>query len=234
MCRRSSGTWATPARIASRASPPRSRLPATETDAAGGGPHAGERLGELALAVAGHAGDREDLAGTDRRWTHRAARRRRDRRRRTDLVDLEHRLAELAVALDALRDATSRPTISAASERGVASAVSTVATVLPARSTVTRSETAFTSCSLCEMKMIVRPSSAITPQRLEQRIGLLRGQHRRRLVEDQHARVAVERLQDLDPLLLAQRQLPDPGARVDRDAGSARPARRRAARSGAG
>ena len=56
------------------------------------------------------------------------------------------------------------------------------------------------------------------PQRLEQRIGLLRCQHRRRLVEDQHARVAVERLQNLDPLLLAQRQLPDPGARVDRDA----------------
>ena len=52
--------------------------------------------------------------------------------------------------------------MSAASERGVAVAVSTVSIVLPSRSTVTRSATAFTSCSLCEMKMIVRPSPAIT------------------------------------------------------------------------
>ena len=67
-------------------------------------------------------------------------------------------------ALRATRSAieTSCPTISTASERRVASLVATVATFLPARSTVTRSETAFTSCSLCEMKTIVRPSSAIT------------------------------------------------------------------------
>ena len=55
----------------------------------------------------------------------------------------------------------SRPTISAASDCGVASAVCTVASAFPARSTVTRSETAFTSCSLCEMKMTVLPSEAI-------------------------------------------------------------------------
>ena len=57
---------------------------------------------------------------------------------------------------------TSRPTISVASECGVASAVWTVASAFPARSTVTRSETAFTSLSLCEMKMTVRPSAAIS------------------------------------------------------------------------
>ena len=56
---------------------------------------------------------------------------------------------------------TSRPTISDASERGVDSAVEAVATDLPPRSTVTRSETAVTSFSLCEMKITVRPSSAI-------------------------------------------------------------------------
>ena len=55
----------------------------------------------------------------------------------------------------------SRPTISSASDCGVASAVFAVATVLPPRSTVTRSDTAFTSCSLCEMKTTVLPSSAI-------------------------------------------------------------------------
>ncbi len=43
----------------------------------------------------------------------------------------------------------------------MASAVATVATFFPPRSTVTRSETAFTSWSLWEMKITVRPSSAI-------------------------------------------------------------------------
>ncbi len=51
--------------------------------------------------------------------------------------------------------------MSAVSDCGVASAVFTVPTRRPARSTVTRSETAITSCSLCEMKMTVRPSPAI-------------------------------------------------------------------------
>ena len=43
----------------------------------------------------------------------------------------------------------------------VAPAVDTVAIALPPRRTVTRSATAFTSCSLCEMKITVRPSPAI-------------------------------------------------------------------------
>ena len=55
-------------------------------------------------------------------------------------------------------------------------------------------------------------------QRLEQRLRLLRREHRGRLVEDQDPRLAVERLQDLDALLLAERELPDARARVDGDA----------------
>jgi hypothetical protein len=55
-----------------------------------------------------------------------------------------------------------RPTISDASDSRVDSAVVTVATARPPRSTVTRSETAITSCSLCEMKMTVRPSCTIS------------------------------------------------------------------------
>src|SRR6266511_2703019 len=47
------------------------------------------------------------------------------------------------------------------------------------------------------------------PDRLEQGTGLLRRQHRRRLVKDEDARFPVEGLQDLDPLLLAHGQLPD-------------------------
>ena len=49
----------------------------------------------------------------------------------------------------------------------------------------------------------------------EERDGLLRREDGGRLVHDQDARLTVERLQDLDPLLLADRELPDPGARVD-------------------
>src|SRR5581483_4172708 len=54
-------------------------------------------------------------------------------------------------------------------------------------------------------------------ERLEQRLRLLRREDRRRLVEDQAAGLAIERLQDLDPLLLAERQLPDTRARIDGD-----------------
>ena len=89
---------------------------------------------------------------------------------------------------------------------------------LPPRSTSTRSPTAITSLSLCEMKMIDRPLADQQPQRGEQRLGLRRRQHRGRLVEDQDARIAVERLQDLDPLPLADRQRADTRRR-DRRAG---------------
>ncbi len=52
-------------------------------------------------------------------------------------------------------------------------------------------------------------------QHAEQLLRLLRRQHRGRLVEDQHLRVAVQRLQDLDALLLADGQVLDPGLRRD-------------------
>ncbi len=46
-------------------------------------------------------------------------------------------------------------------------------------------------------------------QHFEQVIRLLRGQHAGRLVEDQDAGAAIERLEDLDPLLQAHRQIFD-------------------------
>jgi hypothetical protein len=52
-------------------------------------------------------------------------------------------------------------------------------------------------------------------QRGEQRLGLLRRQHRGRLVEDEDARPAVQRLENLDPLLFADRQCADPRVGVD-------------------
>jgi hypothetical protein len=55
-------------------------------------------------------------------------------------------------------------------------------------------------------------------QRLEQDVGFLRRQHRGRLVQDQDARVAIKGLQDLDALLLPQRQLPDARTWIDVEA----------------
>ena len=54
-------------------------------------------------------------------------------------------------------------------------------------------------------------------ERLEERLGLLWREHRGRLVHDQDARVPVERLQDFDALLLADRELPDLRLRIDRE-----------------
>ena len=68
------------------------------------------------------------------------------------------------------------------------------------------------------MKMIDFPSRLRLRDDLEQLPRLLRRQHRRRLVEDQDVGAAVERLQDLDALLLADRDVVDPRVRVDREA----------------
>ena len=52
----------------------------------------------------------------------------------------------------------------------------------------------------------------------EQLLGLGRGEHRRRLVQDQHVRLPDQRLDDLDPLLDADRQVLDQRVRVDVEA----------------
>ena len=53
---------------------------------------------------------------------------------------------------------------------------------------------------------------------LEELLRLLRGQHGGRLVEHEDVGLAVERLEDLDALLLTDRDVLDPGARVDGEA----------------
>ena len=65
------------------------------------------------------------------------------------------------------------------------------------------------------MKMIDRPCPTSSFSVVKQRIGLGRRQHRRRLVEDQDLGVAVERLQDLDALALADRQRRDDRVGID-------------------
>ena len=139
------------------------------------------------------------------------------------------------------RRTTSRPTIMRASVGSSAPAVSIVPTLLPRRSTVTRSATFSTSGSLWEMKTIDVPPCLQAARTLMSSRRLLRGEHRRRLVEDEHARAAVQRAEDLDALLLADGDVLD-AARPGRPAGrsarrapgsaAARP-RRRGARCGA-
>ena len=51
-------------------------------------------------------------------------------------------------------------------------------------------------------------------QSCEEPLGLLRREHGGGLVHDQNPGLAIERLQDLDPLLLADRELPDPRLRI--------------------
>ena len=53
------------------------------------------------------------------------------------------------------------------------------------------------------------------PQVAEQVLRLVRGEHRRRLVQDQDLDTPVEGLQDLDALFLADREVLDDGARID-------------------
>ena len=112
---------------------------------------------------------------------------------------------------------TGRPTIieasSAADDSGLASP-----TTLPRRITVIRSATARTSRSLWVMKTIEVPAALQRPHDVHQVVGLLRGEHRGRLVEDQHLGVADQRLDDLDALLDADRQVLHQGV-----AGTCRP-----------
>ena len=211
----------------------RSFFPATRDRSPLGRPQPRDRLGKLALPVSCDPRDRHDLAGAhderDPSYRGLAA-----APGDPELVDLERRLARAPAARSRTGSASSRPTISAASERGVASAIATV----PQPSGP--SEHGDPIGHGLDLVQLVRdedhrpPVGNHLPQRREQHLRLLRREHGGRLVEDQDPRVAVESLQDLDPLLLAQRELPDARLRVDIHARSGRRARRPWPRSGPG
>ena len=192
-------------------------LPATAIVPGSRVPQAGDRVDQLGLAVAVDAGDADDLAG---------AHLERDAAHLLDaavvehvqVLDLEQRLARVRRRLLDAEQHLAADHQLRASESSVAPARGTVSIFLPRRSTVIRSAISSTSFSLWLMKMIDFPSAWRLLDDREQLARLLRRQHRGRLVEDQDLGAAVERLQDLDALLLADRDL----------ARSARPGRRRA------
>jgi hypothetical protein len=83
--------------------------------------------------------------------------------------------------------------------------------------TVIRSAISRTSYSLWLMKMMLWPSAARRAGR-EDLLGLLGREDGRRLVEDEDPGLAVERLEDLDALLPADRQGADLGVGIDLEA----------------
>ena len=84
--------------------------------------------------------------------------------------------------------------------------------------TVMSSAIASTSSSLWEMKSRVWPWLLQLAEVLEERVDLLRHQHRGRLVEDDHLGAAVEHLEDLDALPLADAEPLDEHVGVEAEA----------------
>ena len=76
------------------------------------------------------------------------------------------------------------------------------------------------------MKMIVLPALTRSRRTHEELLGLLRREHAGRLVEDQDVRAAVEHLDDLGPLLQADRQVARARVGIEREAVARASARR--------
>ena len=119
---RSSGTWATPARIAARGSPLRSALAGDPNRPGGERPHPGERLRELALPVARDARDARGSRPLEAERRRPATRRPRGRRGRSGPPP-RARCRRARPGRGARATSTWRPTISDASSSRVTSAV---------------------------------------------------------------------------------------------------------------
>ena len=176
--------------------------------------HPGDRLDELALAVALDAGDAEDLpaAHLDREPVDGLRRR---GRRRTRRSRTRSTTSPGAAASFSTWNTTSRPTIRLASDCCVAVFGSAVPATRPSRSTVIRSATASTSRSLWVMKMIDLPWSTRLRTTAKKSSTSPGREHGGRLVEDQDVGLAEQRLDELDALLLADREVADLGVGVD-------------------
>ena len=175
------------------APPPRVDAEAPDGDAVDAGPCrargasglAGQGGEQLRLPVAGDAGDADDLAAADARARRRAAPCRAGRGRAGSGRRARAAPARPAGRRGRLTSPTSAPTIMAASERALSSRGSQAPTTLPPRRMVARGTGRRTSSSRCEMYRSARPSSRSRSSVGEQPLGLLRRQHRGRLVEDE-------------------------------------------------
>ena len=189
---RSSGTRPMPSAWARCGSRRSTRLPSTSIGPDDGRQHAGDDVGQLALAIAGHAGDADDLAGAQRQakilQAAPLAAGGRDRRRaaaaagracaggRCGGVELAaaHQLGELALV-----------TVGVIGALGDAAALAH------------DHDPAGDGAHLAELVADEDDAHALAPPwrgaRVEQPLGLARRQRRRRLVEDQDAGAADQR-----------------------------------------
>ncbi len=205
---RSSGTWAMPrarrdwpsecAPVRSIGSPFTATVPVAV-------PIAAQHLQQFGLAVAGDAGNAEDFAGA-----HVEARCPCSRSTPVvvddpQVLDLQHGLAGRGGLLVDPQQHLAPDHQFGQFARAMVSAVLTVAVISPRRMTLTVSVTSMISRSLWVIRMMVLPSSLQPLEDAEQVIGLGRGQHAGRFVEDQDFGLPVERLEDLDPLLHGRR-----------------------------
>ena len=167
---------------------------------------------DLGLPVALDSGKANDLAGVH---GQRQPANRLDATvvARPDIVDLKHRGTR---ARRRLLDAEQHlAPHHEASEAGLArSFTGTVSISLPRRRTVMRSAISRTSFNLWVMKMIDMPSRLRLQDR-EELPCLLRSEDSRWLVENQDVGAAVERLQDLNPLLLSDGDVLDLRVGID-------------------
>ena len=199
---------------------------------------AAEHVDELGLPVALDAGDADDLAGVDvERQVVEAGRR---GEATTRIADAQRRWVGVgdvgsarpsmsraptaarstspsASRLGAQRD---RPADHRLGERpGVGVDVAIESTTRPRRRIVTTSVAWRISSSLWLTSATALPSSRDgDAQHGEQLLGLLRGEHRRRLVEDDDVRIAPQALDDLDPLAESGGELADDRVGVEAEA----------------
>ena len=214
---RSSGMWPTPASRHSRLLSVVTSSPAAMIRPASGLRRPGDRLDEL----------RSGRCRPPRRC--RRSRRPAPRRRRRELPPGRARRGRCrsstvrrgspgSAGVFSTCRSTSRPTIRRARLSSVAPSRGTVSIVFPRRRTVIRSAISSTSPSLWVMKMIDFPSAWSERMIVEELHRLLRREDGRRLVEDEDLGASVERLQDLDALLHADRDRLDAGLRAHRQA----------------
>ena len=135
-----------------------------------------------------------------------------------EVLDLEQHLAGIGRALfDAQQHAAADHQFGELLGAGLGWSCS-VSTIAPWRMTDTSSVMAMISRSLWVIRMMVLPSSRRVREHAEQMVGLGGRQHAGGLVEDQDIGAAIERLQDFDALLLADREVLDDRIGIDVEA----------------
>jgi hypothetical protein len=176
---------------------------------------------ELALTVAGNPRDAEDLAGAHADC-HIAQHRRTKHGRGGDSVQFQHRRARHGTTPGLRRGRRSSAEHQAQQGRF---------TCVPARQVADNAslahyrDTVGAGRHFTQLMSNEHDAIAVVAQlheRLEQAVGLLRRQHLGGLVEDQHPRAGEQLLQDLDFLLIADREPAGRQPRIDHEAQSFR------------